>query len=61
VPDLQRNREWRPWALLAGTLVIGLLLTVSKVRPLVVVGVLLVLSCVFILVRMVADRSRTRR
>jgi hypothetical protein len=41
--------------------VVGLLLAVSKVRPLVLVGVVLVLSCVFILVRMVADRSRTRR
>jgi dolichyl-phosphate-mannose--protein O-mannosyl transferase len=61
VPDLQRSREWRPWVLLAGTLVIGLLLAVSKVRPLVLVGVVVVLSCVFILVRMVADRRRTRR
>ena len=61
VPDPQRSREWRPWALLVGTLVVGLLLAVSKVRPLVLVGVVLVLSCVFILVRMVADRRRTRR
>jgi hypothetical protein len=60
VPD-PRNREWRPWALLAATLAVGLLLTVSRVRPLVVVGVLLVLGCVFVLVRMVADRNRTRR
>ncbi|MEP6631510.1 MAG: hypothetical protein ABJA89_13640 [Lapillicoccus sp.] len=53
--------EWRPWALLAGTLVVGLLLAVSKVRPLVIGGVVLVLACVFILARMVADRRRTRR
>ena len=44
-----------------GTLVVGILLTASRVRPLVVGGVALVLICVFILLRMVVDRTRTRR
>ncbi len=61
MPAPKSSPEWRPWALLAGTLVVGILLTVSKVRPLVVGGVALVLICVFILARMVVDRTRTRR
>ena len=55
------SREWRPWALLVGTLVVGILLTASRVRPLVIGGVALVLICFFILLRMVVDRTRTRR
>lgn len=61
MPEPKPVSQWRPWALLAATLVVGLLLAVSKVRPLVVVGVVLVLACVFILARLVADRRRTRR
>lgn len=61
MPAPQPSREWRPWALLVGTLVVGLLLTVSRVRPLVIGGVALVLICVFILLRMIVDRTRTRR
>ena len=40
-----------------GTLVVGILLTASKVRPLVIGGVVLVLICFFILLRMVVDRD----
>jgi hypothetical protein len=61
VPAPKTSPEWRPWALLAGTLVVGVLLTASRVRPLVVGGVALVLICVFVVVRMVVDRTRTRR
>lgn len=61
MPDRKPSPEWRPWALLVGTLVVGLLMTVSRVRPLVIGGVGLVLICFFILLRMVVDRTRTRR
>jgi hypothetical protein len=61
VPDPRPTPEWRPWALLVGTLVVGMLLTASRVRPLVIGGVALVVICFFLLVRIIADRSRTRR
>jgi hypothetical protein len=61
VPDRRPTPQWRPWALLVGTLVLGVLLAASRVRPLVIGGVALVVICVLLLLRMVFDQTRTRR
>ena len=52
---------WQSWALALGAVVVGCVLVASRVRPVVIIGVVVVLISLLIVLRMSIDTFRRTR
>lgn len=48
----QRSRPWQSWLILIGAVVVGCFLVASRIRPVAIVGVAIIVICLLIILRM---------
>ena len=58
----RRMPPWQSWAIILGVVVVGCLLVASRIRPVAIVGVVIVVIALLIVSRMAIEAfGRTRR